>query len=523
MRILTFETNSSIMFKRNYCLLIFLLFYISIYSQPADSIAKANAASGLRPVFDEINNEMVFVEGGTFIMGCTAEQDCDDDEKKVQTVTVKNFSISKYEVTNEIYEALMDIEEHRMRSYDGRIEDCPRCQCPVEPIGGVKIDSFIDKLNSLTGMKYRLPTSAEWEYAARGGNKSLGYKFAGGNIVNEVAWYDDFIGASTQPVGQKKANELGLCDMSGNAEERCSDKDKSSPEEPGNVLRGGSNRIRDMRVSSFHFDIGNCCPEDGPHHYGFRLARTEDSVAKPKPSEKTVVLSEAATAILDEVKQNLILVKGGTFTMGCGCDQGVDCPPDEKPAHPVTLRSFYIDKFEVTQVLWEKVMPVNPSRFKKCPKCPVEWMDMGDVQHFIEKLDSMTGKKFRLPTEAEWEYAARGGSMSKGFRYSGSNNPDEVAWYSDSTTHPVGLKKPNEIGIYDMTGNVAEYCSDRYHPGYYAGSRVENPLGPISRSLPGVIRGGQFNWDASFCRISNRYVTPWERIDAIGLRLVLDE
>ena len=154
----------------------------------------------------------------------------------------------------------------------------------------------------------------------------------------------------------------------------------------------------------------------------------------------------------------MVEVRGGTFTMGATSEQEVDAFGDEKPAHEVTLSDYYIGKTEVTQALWKAVMGNNPSYFEG-ENLPVECISWHDCKTFISKLNALTGKNFRMPTEAEWEYAARGGSKSRGYKYSGSNTLDDVAWYSgnsDSETHEVGTKSPNELGLYDMSGNVSE-------------------------------------------------------------------
>ncbi|MDR0841822.1 MAG: formylglycine-generating enzyme family protein [Acidobacteriota bacterium] len=215
----------------------------------------------------------------------------------------------------------------------------------------------------------------------------------------------------------------------------------------------------------------------------------------------------------------MVYVRGGTFTMGCTAEQGNDCWDDEKPAHEVTVRDFYIGKHEVTQAEWKAVMGSNPSRFKG-DNLPVEQVSWNDAQEFIRKLSTMTGKNYRLPTEAEWEYAARGGSQSRGFKYSGSNSIGDVAWYygnSGNKTHPVGTKRANELGIYDMTGNVWEWAND-WKGGYSSGSQT-NPVGPSSGSLR-VNRGGSWYYDARFARVSSRYeYEPGFRIDILGFRL----
>ncbi|MDR0305887.1 MAG: formylglycine-generating enzyme family protein [Chitinispirillales bacterium] len=209
----------------------------------------------------------------------------------------------------------------------------------------------------------------------------------------------------------------------------------------------------------------------------------------------------------------MILVRGGAFTMGCTEEQGNECYEDEGPTRRITLRNFYIGKYEVTQELWVKVMGNNPSHFKG-NKLPVEQVSWNDIQEFIKKLNTITGRKYRLPTEAEWEYAARGGSNSKNFKYSGSNNIDEVAWYgnnSGSKTRAIGTKRPNELGIYDMSGNVWEWVSDWYD--FYTDTSMTNPTGPSSGSNR-VYRGGSWFSGARSCRVSYRFAASSIRVFA---------
>ena len=217
----------------------------------------------------------------------------------------------------------------------------------------------------------------------------------------------------------------------------------------------------------------------------------------------------------------MVWVSGGTFTMGATSEQGSDAWDNEKPAHSVTLSGYYIGKYEVTQKLWKAVMGSNPSYFKG-DNLPVEQVSWNDVQEFIRKLNQLTGKSYRLPTEAEWEYAARGGSNSRGYKYSGSDNIGSVVWYwdnSNKTTHPVGSKSPNELGIYDMSGNVYEWCSDWY--GSYSSSSQRNPKGPASGSNR-VNRGGGWSYDARYCRVSSRSGhSPGGGNFSLGFRLVL--
>jgi formylglycine-generating enzyme required for sulfatase activity len=217
----------------------------------------------------------------------------------------------------------------------------------------------------------------------------------------------------------------------------------------------------------------------------------------------------------------MVLVQGGTFAMGCTSEQGSDCQSNEKPVHNVTLSSFYIGKYEVTQSEWEAVMGNNPSYFVGA-SLPVDQVSWDDVQEFITTLNTATGLNYRLPTEAEWEYAARGGAQSEGYKYSGSANIDDVAWYRDNSssgTQPVGGKQANELGIYDMSGNVYERCSDWFAANYYAGGDMTNPVGPATGSSR-LARGGCWSYTAQDCRVANRAdVTLGGNFNILGFRL----
>ena len=218
--------------------------------------------------------------------------------------------------------------------------------------------------------------------------------------------------------------------------------------------------------------------------------KTSKANKKSNPNRFTGMTKAQKDRIIQKAVDDMVWVEGGIFTMG-----GTEEKPrryveiNEKPAHQVTLSGYYIGKYEVTQELWQAVMGNNPSDVKNSPKNPVENITWGDCQKFIVKLNELTGKCFRLPTEAEWEYAARGGNQSRGYKYSGSNDLDAVAWhdYNDSWTLPVGTKLPNELGLYDMTGNVWEMCQDWY--GDYTNEAQTDPTGPSTGTLR-VIRGG---------------------------------
>ena len=242
------------------------------------------------------------------------------------------------------------------------------------------------------------------------------------------------------------------------------------------------------------------------------------SVQAPIANSDNITIS-----VMDGISIDMVRVEAGTFTMGATAEME-DPEDDEKPTHQVTLTNdYYIGKYEVTQALWKAVMGNNPSEYKG-DNLPVEKVSWNDCQEFLSKLNRITGKTFRLPTEAEWEYAARGGNKSRGYQFSGSSNLSDVAWYDDNSgyvTHAVGSKQSNELGIYDMTGNVWEWCQDWY--GKYSSSSQINPTGANSGS-DRVIRGGSWNNTAWFCRSSCRLnYTPGFRNDCLGLRLVLSE
>ena len=228
------------------------------------------------------------------------------------------------------------------------------------------------------------------------------------------------------------------------------------------------------------------------------------------------------TFTVNGISFNMIYVKGGTFTMGATLEQIDDASFHEKPAHQVTLSDYRIGETQVTQKLWQAVMGNNPSCFIGNLQRPVENVSWNECQEFIKKLNQLTHKKFRLPTEAEWEYAARGGNKSRGYKYAGSNTLDDVAWYdgnSGGTTHPVKQKQANELGLYDMSGNVLEWCQDWY--GDYLSSPQTNPAGPSDGDFR-VLHGGSWHSLTWYCRVSSRLnFTPTNRCSNLGFRLVL--
>ena len=555
---------------------------------------------------------MIGVEGGTFTMGSPySDSDAYGSEQPAHQVALRSYLIGETEVTQALWKAVMGSNPSH---FTGDL------QRSVEKVGWNDCQTFINKLNELTGENFRLPTEAEWEYAARGGKESKGYKYSGSDVINDVAWYEENSSDKTHPVKTKQPNELGLYDMTGNVWEWCSDYygsySSSGQTNPTGPLSGS---IRVLRGGSWLYGTSYCrvakrhrnSPDTRHRDIGLRLAlsSTEEN-GEPEQEFITITTGKATNITFEgatlsgvvsgatneiscgiiygtasnitslnnkrvgayyngaysidvsylqpgttyyycayaviggeelygEVREfttleyntysvngvsfKMIEVEGGTFTMGSP-DSDSDAYSNEKPAHQVTLSSYHIGETEVTQALWQAVMGSNPSDFTGDLQRPVEQVSWNDCQTFINKLNELTGENFRLPTEAEWEYAARGGKESKGYKYSGSDVLDDVAWNpsnSSSTTHAVKTKQPNELGIYDMSGNVREWCADWY--GNYSSSAQTDPTGPSSDS-DRVLRGGGWNYYyyARTCRVAYRgSYFPDSRSNGIGFRLSL--
>ena len=537
---------------------------------------------------------------------------------------ISDYYIGETEVTQALWQAVMGTNPSNFSGNPQR---------PVEQVSWNKCKEFITKLNELTGKTFRLPTDAEWKYAAKGGNESHGYTYSGSNTVGDVAWYKDNSSNQTHDVKTKSPNELGIYDMSGNVAEWTSDL----------VTVGYDiNKYRHFRGGAYSLNSANCKvayysytePATTANDIGFRLCLS--TITNPEQPEEptipeaptnlvatatgqttisltwnavqnatsynvyngeTVVVSgltvtsytvegltagteycynvtavneigesehsteacattEEAPIVIETitvngVSFNMIQVEGGTFTMGSVYNpyDGITDYADEEPAHSVTLTTYSIGETEVTQELWKAVMgsdsPASWGEYMKkddyYPQRPAEFMSwgdcqtssIGDCQTFISKLNELTGKNFRLPTEAEWEYAARGGNRSKGYMYSGSNDVGEVAWYSGNLvdvegktkTHDVKTKKANELGIYDMSGNVLEWCNDWYGGHYYGNSPGENPQGPDQAETSTehrVCRGGGWGHEAEYCRVAKRFSKEQDKCASnYGFRLCL--
>lgn len=549
---------------------------------------------------------MVKLPGGPFMMGAMDDdKNATSNEKPQHSVTLSPFAIGETEVTQGLWKAVMGNNPSHFQNNN----------LPVENVSWLDCQEFISKLNEMTknqpnGGNFRLPTEAEWEFAACGGLYNRGYKYSGSNDVKSVAWYKDNSDKKTHNVRLKQANAFDLYDMSGNVLEWCQDSydasfyGHSSETDPCNdatatlyehVLRGGcwhwdDNYCRvtsrsnngqgvkseisglrlamsdnqhgaapDLQLSATSITLtpgsqGTVDVVSGSGSYAVKSSNKNVATAtregskviitavavgtavitvKDQQTNETadiqVTVSDVGTAQTETITVNgvsfkMVAVDGGTFWMG-SADDDSEADDDEKPRHQVTLSSFSIGQTEVTQELWEAVMGNNPS-YHKGANLPVERVSWNDSQTFISKLNEMTGQKFRLPTEAEWEYAARGGKYSHGYKYAGSNDIDAVAWYvsnCNSETHPVAQKQANELGLYDMSGNVYEWCQDWYSSNYYSVSPSANPCNTTGTS-DRVWRGGTWLHVGKNCRVTSRkHYASGPNSSDLGLRLALSD
>ena len=469
-----------------------------------------SGGTGLPPMratqANTIGMEFVEIPAGSFTMGSPRDEDGRfEGEGPQREVTLsQGFGMGKYEVTQGQWEAVMG-------SNPSHFSNCG-ARCPVDHVSWDDVQNFIVELNQReagSGYAYRLPTEAEWEYAARAGTSGARY-----GALDEIAWYSensDSLARVGGPrrVGQKQANAWGLHDMLGNVWEWTGDRfgdyrsgavtDPTGPESGSyRVYRGGS-WFTGARNARSAYRNGNA-PGRRNISIGFRLVRTN------------------ATGM------EFVRVTAGSFTMGSPVDEEGRLPDDGPPREVTISRDFWMGKYEVTQGEWVAVMGSNPSQFTDCgPRCPVEQVSWNDVPEFIRRLNygsAAAGRsaRYRLPTEAEWEYAARAGTA--GARYGAL---DEIAWYetnSGDRTHPVGRKRANAWGLHDMLGNVWEWTGDWYSE-WPSGGVVTDPTGPETGAYR-VTRGGSRYSDARQVRSAHRYVVSprAQYYDSFGFRLV---
>ena len=539
-----------------------------------------------------VSFRMLKVDGGTFAMG---SNNGESNEAPVHEVTLSSYYIGETEVTQALWTAAGAVN----RSYF-QVND----RLPVENATWEECQEFIDRLNVLTGYHFSLPTEAQWEFAARGGNESKGYLYAGSDDIGAVAWYsgNSNVGDTrTHVVASLQPNELGLYDMSGNVTEWCQDwygrysgaaqVDPTGPTEEESyrergVQRGGSwvdvatkcrvtarnaydnsqalNRhgmrlalkypapvalgVSNGNVETFEGEVTTVLITNGKGSYYATSADEQVATASVHGGSVAITAVGVGTTtitiyddetllqaqVLVRVGKNCFVngvtfkmmhVEGGTFLMGNTPDQyGI---PDSylAPVHEVTLSSYCIGQTEVTQELWTAVMGSNPSDMQYInPKGPVEQVSWDACQEFIAKLNVMTGLNFRLPTEAEWEFAARGGNLSMHYCYSGSLYLEEVGWYHSNAGNMgpqrVAFFRPNELGLYDMSGNVSELCQDWFD--IYDTEPQIDPTGPATGTKR-VVRGGSYADVSRDCRCASRdyHCYPYDGGNLLGLRLVM--
>ncbi len=482
---------------------------------------------------NSIGMEFVKIPSGEFMMGSPEDEENRwNNEGPVHKVTIEEpFYMGKFEVTQEQWREVMGTNPSNFKGED----------LPVENVSWNDVQEFIKKLNEMEGTdKYRLPSEAEWEYACRAGTTTRYYFGDDESKLKDYAWYNDnskgFWGlksGATHHVGQKKPNPWGLYDMEGNVFEWCQDKwhddydgapiDGSSWESglcSGRVSRGGSwgGYAKSCR-SANRYGSATFVRSDG---LGFRVLIKIDDVPEPVntphvveedvPEEKSKTnttqtsSSQNLDADTNSIGMEFVKIPAGEFMMGSPEDEE-NRWNNEGPVHKVTIEeSYYLGKYEVTQEQWREVMGTDPSIFKG-DDLPVEEVSWNDVQEFIKKLNEMEGtNKYRLPSEAEWEYACRAGTTTRYYFGDDGSELDDYAWYwdnSDKKIHSVGQKKPNPWGLYDMHGSVWEWCQDNGYSDYY-GAPTDGSSWEIESKSYRFMRGGSWGSYANSCRSASR-------------------
>ena len=488
-----------------------------------------------------VNLEMVLIPAGKFKMGSpVTEQGRSDNETQHEVTLTKPFYMGKYEVTQEQWESVMGKNP----------SDTKGAKLPVTNVSWEDCQEFIKKLNAKTDGGYRLPTESEWEYACRAGTTTA-YSF-GDKITPKDANYDDSKIRKPVAVGSYKPNAFGLYDMHGNVWEWCEDWYGDYPKGPATgsvrVLRGGSfDYIVSLARSSFRYYYS---PTNRDVYYGFRLAKTADikaTVAEPTvPIPGSTELTPATKGLLvapfsevkakeaqkqlakslqkevedkadlgKDVKLEMVLIPAGKFMMGSPASEKGRSKVETQ--HEVTLtKPYYMGKYEVTQEQWEAVMGDNPSKIKggKLPVTNISWKD---CHEFIKKLNKKTNGEYRLPSEAEWEFACRAGTTTA-YSFGDNITPKDAIYGGSAIGAPaaIGSYKPNAFGLYDIHGNVWEWCEDWFKE--LPQETTIDPKGPAT-SIGRVLRGGSFWWESSVRSSSRADFPPTSRNFDFGFRL----
>ncbi len=445
--------------------------------------------------------------------------------KKVRELAEK----IRNENTQKIEKLTQEIEEEKIHIAARKKEFTE--SFPVSDISYYKCINFINLLNKKEGKKYRLPTEAEWEYACRAGSFTEYIYGDDESKIGEYGWSDNNSDQKVHVIGSKNPNLWGLYDMTGNLWEVCQDryqedfyqrfenKDALSPVNINTkvndvVIRGGSyNTGPYFMRSSSRKSTGL---DNSDESIGFRLVLPISS------QSSAPIVSVQLPEMTNSIGIKFVKIPAGEFMMGS--EQGDSV---EVPVHKVKIeKPYYLGVYEVSQKQWLEIMDENPSSFKGSRDNPVETIDARTCQKFIRKLSLKEGREYRLPTEAEWEYACRSGSTSEYFFGDDPNELEEYAWFStnnDKKTHASGKKKPNQWGLYDMYGNVTEMCADTYDPEFYS-KDDENGQSPVSTLPIGnhVIRGSSYFMDSFRSRSAARdRMNDGECNNHVGFRLVL--
>ena len=457
---------------------------------PVDLSPWMGADSLYRFTVKDVTFSLAPMPGGTFAMGETPDMGR-YRTPSVHQVILDGYAIGTAEVSQALWKAVMGSNPSPT--------DNPAAS--VTRVTFSDVQKFLKKLSKATGVPFRLPTEAEWEYAARQRGDMVGNAWE----WCSDRWIDDLGSMLTiNPAGTTEGELHAL--RGGSALEK-----NNKP-----ITRKAM--AATSRAGDVGFRLAVCTGEAYP-------ADIYDVLVANKVTRESFDGTEFKneTFTVGDVKFDMVAVEGGTFMMGGEEQKSQVIREDELPVHEVTLDSFKIGKLEVTQALWEAVMGYVPYG-NQGPDYPIGNVSWYDVQAFIRQLNALTGRKFRLPTEAEWEYAARGGKKSRGYLFAGSNFPQGVAQYGydDMRTRMVARYSPNELGLYDMSGNAWEWCQDR--PAPYESEAQENPAGPTETALGDVrvMRGGSVATAADKCRVSNRNEFHASNFrTTIGFRLAL--
>jgi formylglycine-generating enzyme required for sulfatase activity len=483
--------------------------------------------------------EMVLIPAGEFLMGSPdSDAHASRDEKPPHRARItKPFYLGKYLVTQEQWEALMGSNPSRFKGPKN----------PAVWASWEHCQAFLEKLNTTTGGqggKFLLPTEAQWEYACRAGSTTT-YCFGNDEThLGEYAWYKANAEDKTHPVGLKKPNAWGLYDMHGNAWEWCQDwydegqyviAEADDPAGPsagsvrvrrgngkGFVAAGCRSAFRDYAEPGLRDDFTGfrvaLAPTD---NVGHRIVAAPEKPKQPGAAAKNLA-KELTLDLRGGIQLEMALIPAGEFLMGSREED-----PGATPQHRVRItKPFYLGRYLVTQEQWQALMGGNPSNFKGSMN-PVDQVTWNQCQDFLAKLNLMTGGKagkFVLPSEAQWEYACRAGSTTRFCCGDDEKQLADCAWYmnnSENKTHIVGEKKPNAWGLYDMHGNVWEWCQDWWNEGYYVSAPPDDPTGPFTGAFR-VSRGGGWYDVPKRCRSASRNPKgPDDRSLDLGLRVAL--